>query len=188
MNHPKSETAQVRLTINGQSVLATAKTTILEAARTLGVRIPTMCHHRRLTPIGSCRVCIVKVAGVEEPVASCTTPVSEGMAVTTSDDEIERLRRQAIQFLLLNHPLECPICDKGGECKLQDLTYELNVHRQEYDMSPVTWQNDTKSPLIFRSDGRCVRCGRCVAICAEVQDVRVFQTHEALRRTPCDES
>lgn len=170
MSHEKTENRQITLTIDGRQATAWPLTTILEAARSIGVFIPTLCYHARLTPIGSCRVCLVKVEGQTDPVASCATAVSQGMVVTTDDDELRRLRRQAIQFLLLNHPLECPVCDKAGECELQDITYKLDVHSQDYAMSPVTWQNDIKSPLIFRSDGRCIRCGRCVAICHEVQN------------------
>jgi len=110
------------------------------------------------------------VEGIDDPVTSCDTPVNDKMVVTTAGDEIARLRKQNIQFILLNHPLECPVCDKAGECDLQDITYRLEVQEQSYDLDPVKWENDTASPLIFRSDGRCIRCGRCVAICDQVQD------------------
>ena len=168
----------VTVKVDGQAVSVSDKTTILQAAQKAGVHIPTLCYHPRLSPIGSCRVCLVRVKGYEKPVTSCDTPVCEGMKVTTSDAEIERLRKQAIQFVLLNHPLECPVCDKAGECSLQDITYKLNVTRQEHFTSTATWENDTGSPLIFRSDGRCIRCGRCVAICNEVQNVGALDFFE----------
>jgi predicted molibdopterin-dependent oxidoreductase YjgC len=170
LSHETTGDKQVTFTIDGTSVTASDTTTILEAATSVGIHIPTLCYHARMTPIGSCRVCLVRIDGNDTPVASCATPVSEGIAITTNDKEISRLRRQAVQFLLLNHPLECPVCDKAGECELQDITYKLDVHKQEYDTAPATWDSDTDSPLIFRSDGRCIRCGRCVAICDEVQD------------------
>jgi predicted molibdopterin-dependent oxidoreductase YjgC len=163
--------AQVSLTIDGKKVAASTKTTILEAARSIGIEIPTLCYHARLTPIGSCRVCVVEVDGCDAPVASCATPVNDGMVVRTESPELTRMRREAVQFLLLNHPLECPVCDKAGECELQDITYKLGVDHQDFQTEPQVWDNDNDSPLIFRSDGRCIRCGRCVAICNEVQDV-----------------
>ena len=161
----------VSVKVDGIEVNVPDTTTILQASRKTGIQIPTLCYHPRLSPIGSCRVCLVNVKGVEQPVTSCDTPVCEGMVVTTTGKELERLRRQAISFILLNHPLECPICDKAGECSLQDITYKLNVTERELSTTPETWENDTGSPLIFRSDGRCIRCGRCVAICNEVQNV-----------------
>ncbi len=112
----------VHLTINGRPVTAAPGETILEAARHLGIEIPTLCQHEWVSPIGSCRLCVVKVEGINGTVASCTTPVTEGMKVSTDDDELLRLRRQQIQYILLNHPLDCPVCDKAGECRLQDLT------------------------------------------------------------------
>lgn len=186
MNEEQTGQTQVELTIDGQKVTAAPETTILEAARSIGIEIPTLCYHARLTSIGSCRVCLVKLDGYADPVASCTTPVSAGLVVTTVNDDLSRLRKQAIQYLLLNHPLECPVCDKAGECELQDVTFELDVHEQKYRTAAQTWENDTNSPLIFRSDARCIRCGRCVAICNEVQDVgaidfvlRGYDTHIA---------
>lgn len=171
MEGERTAQTHVTFTIDGQTITADSTSTILEAATAAGIYIPTLCYHARLTPIGSCRVCLIQIEGYNEPVASCTTPVSEGIRVVTNNDKISRLRRQAIQLILLNHPLECPVCDKAGECDLQDITYKLEVHRQELDTKPETWTNDIGSPLIFRSDGRCIRCGRCVAICNEVQDV-----------------
>lgn len=171
MKDERTAQTPVTCTIDGQTVTADSSSTILEAASSIGIHIPTLCYHARLTSIGSCRVCLVKIEGYDAPVASCTTPVSEGIRVVTDDEELRRLRKQAIQLILLNHPLECPVCDKAGECELQDITYKLEVQRQDFDTSPETWKNDTGSPLIFRSDGRCIRCGRCVAICNEVQNV-----------------
>lgn len=167
-HHPET---RITLAIDGRTVSVAPKTTILDAAKTLGIDIPTLCYHKRLTPIGSCRVCLVNVEGVALPVASCTTPVTQNMKVTTTGEELERLRKQSVQFILLNHPLECTVCDKAGECDLQDTTYKLGVDHQEYELEKVNWKEDNSSPLIFRSHGRCIRCGRCVAICNEVQNV-----------------
>ena len=170
MSHDKSEKKLVTVNIDGKEISVDNKTTILEAAGLLGINIPTLCYLPRLLPIGSCRVCLVNIEGLDEPVTSCDTPVADKMVVQTTGEDIERLRRQAIQFLLLNHPLECTVCDKGGECELQDITYKLDVQKQDYWLDWANWENDTASPLIFRSDGRCIRCGRCVAICDQVQD------------------
>ena len=162
----------VKLIIDGKPVEVADGTTILEAARKLGIDVPTLCQHDWVSPIGSCRLCVVKVEGLDGVVASCTTPATEGMVVTTCDDDLRRMRCEQLEFILLNHPLDCPVCDKAGECRLQDLTYKLDVNQQPFAAHmPVEQGVDTQSPLIERNDSRCVRCGRCVAVCYEVMGV-----------------
>jgi formate dehydrogenase alpha subunit len=170
-----SERQPVSLTIDGRAVSVPAGTTIFEAARAAGIEIPYLCRHPWIHHLASCRVCVVKVAGVEGVVASCATPVADGMVVTTTDDEIHRLRQQQMQFILLNHPLDCPVCDKAGECKLQDLTYQLGVTDVPYVARLEGQTIDKLSPLIERNDERCIRCGRCVAVCYEVQAVGAYK-------------
>ncbi len=159
----------ITLTIDGKEVTVAKETTILEAAKTAGIEIPTLCYHPKLRPIGSCRLCLVEVEGTEKPVASCTTPAVAGMAITTQSERLFELRKEAISYLLINHPLDCPICDKGGECRLQDLAFEFEVNREPYKIEPVTIPIDVLSPLVERNNNRCVRCGRCVSICNEIQ-------------------
>ncbi len=165
----------VNLTIDGRPAAVPFGATILDAAREAGVRIPHLCKHPWIHRLASCRLCLVKVAGVDGVVAACTTPVAEGMNVTANDDDLLRRRRQQMQFILLNHPLDCPVCDKGGECKLQDLTYELGVADVPFRARIGEQRIDKLSPLIERNDERCIRCGRCVAVCEEVQAVGAYK-------------
>jgi predicted molibdopterin-dependent oxidoreductase YjgC len=167
--------ATVTLTIDGRAATVPFGATILDAAKAAGVKIPHLCKHEWIHRLASCRLCVVKIAGVEGVVAACATPAAEGMSVTTNDDELLRLRRQQMQFILLNHPLDCPVCDKGGECKLQDLTYALGVTDVPFRARLEGNRLDKLSPLIERNDERCVRCGRCVAVCEEVQAVGAYK-------------
>jgi len=166
-------TKMIKLTIDGRPVEVAQGATILEAARTVGIDIPTLCYHEWVSPIGSCRMCVVKVDGYGI-VASCNTPAADGLVVTTDDDELHRLRKQQLELILLNHPLDCPICDKAGECRLQDLTYAFNVSEQPFHATMEKQTVDTSSWLIERTDSRCVRCGRCVAVCEEVMGVGAY--------------
>jgi len=161
----------VTLTIDGRQLSVPFGTTILDAARRLDIDIPTLCEHEWLHRLGSCRLCLVKIEGLTQPVASCTTVAGDGMVVTTHDEELRRLRVTQMQFILMNHPLDCPVCDKAGECRLQDLTYALGVTEVPYRATTGEQRIDTLSPLIERNDKRCIRCGRCVAVCEEVQGV-----------------
>jgi len=104
-----------KLTIDGKTIEVAEGATVLEAARANDIYIPTLCYHEAVNPIGSCRLCIVEVEGADHPMASCTTPAIEGMVVRTTGERLTELRRQALRFILLNHPLECPVCDKAGE-------------------------------------------------------------------------
>ena len=163
------------ITIDTQRLEFTGEPTILEVARDAGIEIPTLCYLKDLIPIGSCRVCLVEIEGAERPMTACTTPATDGAVVVTQSERLTELRRQAIRFVLVNHPLECPVCDKAGECRLQDLTVALGVSDQPYADFPHERRVDTLSPLIERSDPRCIRCGRCIAVCQEVQGVGAYR-------------
>src|SRR5512135_3009641 len=117
----------VKLTIDGKTVSVSKDATILDAARLAGVSIPTLCHHPKLTPFGGCRLCIVEIKGVPRPVTSCTTPVNEGMEVTTSTPQIEDLRRTVLELILSDHPNDCMVCEKAGSCALQELAYTYGI-------------------------------------------------------------
>ena len=109
-----------RVTIDGKELPARPDQTILDVARENGIAIPTLCYHAKLSLIKSCRICLVDVEGADMPMASCATPVVDGMVVHTRTDRVEKMRREALKFLLVNHPLDCPVCDAGGECQLQN--------------------------------------------------------------------
>ncbi len=165
----------VRFTLDGQPVEAPGGTTILEAARSRGVYIPTLCYLEKLLPIGSCRICSVEVEGVNGPVMSCATPVLEDMAVTTKSDSLAEYRRQMMQFILVNHPVDCPICERSGECSLQDRSFEFNASWQAFKT-----EDYKKKPVIdwaaLRYDKNlCIMCERCVKICREVQGFNALE-------------
>jgi formate dehydrogenase alpha subunit len=162
------------VTIDGKTLRVKEETTILDAARELGVYIPTLCYLEQVNPLGSCRMCLVEVEGVETPVTACTTPVVEGMQVRTQSGKLTELRKRALELMLADHPLDCPVCDKAGECRLQDLTYEMGIVQKEYTLENSDSRVDIHSPLIERYESRCVRCGRCVSVCYEVQGCGAF--------------
>ncbi|NIQ95810.1 MAG: molybdopterin-dependent oxidoreductase [Desulfuromonadales bacterium] len=159
----------VTLTIDGQEVTVKKTATIYEAAQEAGVDIPVLCYAKKLLPYGACRVCLVEVEQMKgRLIPACTTPVTEGMSVTTNSDDIFKVRKTVLEFLLVNHVLECPVCDKGGECDLQDLTYEFGINRNRFEGTPFDLPTDEINPLIERNMNRCVLCGKCARVCDEI--------------------
>jgi formate dehydrogenase alpha subunit len=184
----------IKLTIDGKELPATPDQTILQVARENGIPIPTLCYHSRLSLLKSCRICLVDVEGVEMPMASCATPVADGMVVHTRTDRVEKMRLEALKLLLVNHPLDCPVCDAGGECQLQNRTYEFGIERNEFPPEKrETPKVEYGTPLIRQWFDRCIMCLRCIQACidipgADVLEVteRGFSSHvEAVRRENC---
>ena len=168
-----------RLTIDGKELTGRADQTILEVARENGIDIPTLCYHARLTLLKSCRICLVDVEGAEMPMASCATPIVEGMVVHTRTERVERMRHEALKLLLVNHPLDCPVCDAGGECQLQNRTYEFGIDHNEFSpekrkIPPAPYG----TPLIRQWVDRCVMCLRCVQACLDVPGADVLEVEE----------
>lgn len=162
------ETFMITLTIDGKRITTRPGKTILDAAREGGISIPTLCHHESLLPFGACRLCIVEVDGYSEPMTACTTPAADGISVTTSSERLHRMRREIIKLLLVAHPLDCPQCEKGGECRLQDLVYEYGIESAEYAAFREDKKEPYATPLIRYWQLRCVLCGRCYRACREV--------------------
>jgi formate dehydrogenase alpha subunit len=165
----------VACTINGKKVTAPTGTTILEAARGKGIEIPTLCYLKKLKPIGSCRICSVEVEGVDSMVMSCKTPVSDGMKITTENEKIAKYRQDMMRMILVDHPLDCPTCERSGECSLQDNTWELNVKGHVWETA-----NPRKVPmvdwgLIQYDQNLCILCERCVKVCREVQGFSAYR-------------
>lgn len=157
----------VNLTIDGKTVGVARGTTILEAARQVGIAIPTLCRLEKVSPTGACRICVVEVAGVERPQTACNTPVKEGIVVTTESERLDRIRKQVVQLLLVNHPLDCPVCDAGGECGLQDTCHALDVDRQPFAAENVAHAPIDSWRLIQQVPSRCILCEKCVKVCHE---------------------
>jgi predicted molibdopterin-dependent oxidoreductase YjgC len=164
-----AEVALVRLMIDGREVLAPEGTTILKAAQEAGIRIPTLCFHERLNPIGSCGICVVEVHGQEDPVTSCETPVSQGISVTTRSDRLLSIRQEILKSILAHHPLDCPVCDKAGECLLQDLVVEHGVTGLDAPTPTSKFTAPYTTPMLKSWPERCVSCLRCVKACSEIQ-------------------
>ncbi len=154
--------------INGVPIFADAGKTILEACKQAGIFIPTLCYDERLDPYGGCRLCVVEIKGVPRPLTACTTPVSEGMEITTESETLTSLRRSVLSLMLSDHPNECMVCDKAGACDLQELAYLYGVKPDtiagERRNLPVRDDN----PFIYFDPNKCILCGRCVRICHEV--------------------
>jgi len=158
----------VSLTIDGKSVQVEVGTTILEAAATVGIKIPTLCWLQKVSPTGACRVCAVEVEGVDRTMTACNTPVKEGIKVTTDTPALKVMRRKVMELMLVNHPLDCPVCDAGGECDLQDACYGLNATKQEYsallERRPIRYE----WPLLESDPNRCILCEKCVKVDHEI--------------------
>lgn len=161
--------SMVKLSINGRDVRAPEGSTILQAARRAGIKIPTLCFHERLKPIGSCGLCVVEVDGNPTPVSSCETCVSEGMTVTTHSERLFSTRQDLLKALLVHHPLDCPVCDKAGECMLQDLVVEHGITGVEAPTPTSKFIAPYTTTFLKSWPQRCVLCLRCVKACTELQ-------------------
>jgi len=169
----------VRFKINGREITAGEEKTVLEAATENGIRIPTLCYYKKLSPIGSCRLCLVEVDGVATPVTACQLAVREGISVRTESEELTRLRRMMIQLILVNHPLDCVICERSGECSLQNTAYEFNITEQPYSATKPPRVKRTDWGLIRYNPNLCILCERCIHICEHEQGMsflRITQT------------
>ncbi|MDD2583064.1 MAG: molybdopterin-dependent oxidoreductase, partial [Desulfuromonadaceae bacterium] len=159
----------VNLTIDDKQVTAPRTATIYEAAKLNGIKIPILCHDKKLKPFGACRMCLVEVEQMRgRQIPACTTPVTEGMIIRTSTPDIVKARKMVLELLLLNHPLDCPVCDKAGDCDLQNLTYEYKVNSNRFSDAKFNHEIDYNNPLIERDMNRCVLCGKCARICDEI--------------------
>ncbi|MRR19725.1 2Fe-2S iron-sulfur cluster binding domain-containing protein [bacterium] len=159
----------VNLTIDGKQVTVPKDATIYDAAKSAGIRIPILCHDKKLHPFGGCRMCLVEVEQMKgRQIPACTTPVTEGMIVSTMTLEIIQARKLVLELLLLKHPIDCPVCDAAGDCDLQNLTYEYEVNANRFQDEKFQHQIDYENPLIERDMNRCVHCGKCARICDEI--------------------
>ena len=166
--------AVANITINGKPITVPDTLTILEAARKHGLQIPTLCHHPKLTPFGGCRLCIVSIKGIPKPLASCTTVVTEGMEILTSTPELEDLRKLVLELILSDHPNDCMLCEKAGDCPLQDLAYAYGIRDNKLVGERRRYEKRDGNPFIERDLEKCILCGRCVKVCDEVQGVEAI--------------
>jgi predicted molibdopterin-dependent oxidoreductase YjgC len=171
--------------INGQDVTVPAGTTILEAARVANIEVPNLCYQPKLRPWGSCRVCTVEILGKRGGlIESCATPLGEGMEVLTHSEPVEDARQFLLQMYLIDHALDCPTCDKSGECYLQDNTYLNNVNTNPYRRPKFAKPYVHFSDLIDYKHDRCIMCNRCTRVCDEVIGVTAIEaTHRSIEAT-----
>ncbi|MEK1944583.1 MAG: 2Fe-2S iron-sulfur cluster-binding protein, partial [Ensifer adhaerens] len=160
----------VSITIDEQTLEVEAGSTVLQAAERLGIDIPTFCYLKRLPALASCRMCLVEIEGQRRLQPACATAVTDGMVVRANTPLIEETRSSMLDMLLANHPLDCPICDKGGECELQDLVMAYGPRESQFrDAKRVFHSKDIRlSPVIIMNVNRCIQCQRCVRMCEEV--------------------
>jgi len=159
--------------IDGQPVELNGEKNILELARKIGVDIPTFCYHSELSLYGACRMCVVEVEG-RGIMASCSTPPAPGMKILTNSPRVQRVRRTVLELLLANHDRECTTCDKNGRCKLQELANRFGVKRIRFGERDVKLPLDNSSRSLVRDPNKCILCGDCVRMCAEVQGIGVL--------------
>src|SRR5689334_24237054 len=164
----------VKLTIDGREVQAAPGTLVIDAAKAAGVEIPAFCYYEGLTLQAACRMCLVEVEKMPKLQTACTLPVGEGMVVKTDTPQVAAARKYMLEFLLTNHPLDCPVCDKGGECELQDMTFRYGADRSRFveeklHVPEVKWSN-----IVYYDAPRCILCFRCVRVCDEGMDVKAL--------------
>ncbi|MDD4873250.1 MAG: NADH-dependent [FeFe] hydrogenase, group A6 [Kiritimatiellae bacterium] len=160
-----------KLTIDGKPVEVADGTTILEAAKEIGIRIPTLCYLEGIQAIGACRVCVVEVEGARTLVASCVMPVAEGMKIITNSKRLRDARRTVVELLLSEHDGNCQTCERNNDCELQTVAYELGIKNITFEGIKTKADVDTSTVALVRDNGKCIKCRRCVTVCNQVQAV-----------------
>jgi NADH-quinone oxidoreductase subunit G len=164
----------ITLTINGQAVQAEKNALLIDVAKRAGINIPAFCYYEGLSLQAACRMCLVEVEKAPKLLAACTLPVAEGMVVKTESETVVNARKFTLEFLLTNHPLDCPVCDKGGECELQDMVFRYGAGESRYTEIKHHVEEKQWSPVVFYDAPRCILCYRCVRICDEGMGVKAL--------------
>jgi NADH-quinone oxidoreductase subunit G len=157
----------INLTIDGRAVTAAPGTLVINAAKQVGIEVPSFCYYDGLTLQAACRMCLVEVEKTPKLQVGCTLPVAEGMVVHTDSPVVRESRKGTLEFLLTNHPLDCPVCDKGGECELQDMVFRYGAGESRFVEQKLHVEEQQWSPVVFFDAPRCILCYRCVRICDE---------------------
>ncbi|KAK6483207.1 NADH-ubiquinone oxidoreductase 75 kDa subunit [Huso huso] len=161
----------VEVFVDGKSLMVEPGTTVLQACEKVGVQIPRFCYHDRLSVAGNCRMCLVEIEKAPKPVAACAMPVMKGWNILTSSEKTKKAREGVMEFLLANHPLDCPICDQGGECDLQDQSMMFGSDRSRFTEGKRAVEDKNIGPLIKTIMTRCIQCTRCIRFASEVAGV-----------------
>jgi len=157
----------VNFTVDGRALQAPAGTLLIEAVKRAGIEVPAFCYYEGLSLAAACRMCLVEIEKMPKLMTACTQPVAEGMVVRTDTPQVAGARKQMLEFLLSNHPLDCPVCDKGGECELQDMTFRYGAGESRFTEMKIHVDEKQFSPVVFFDNPRCILCYRCVRICNE---------------------
>ncbi len=160
-----------KLTIDGQEIEVPAGVTVLQACELAGIEIPRFCYHERLSIAGNCRMCLVEMERAPKPIASCAMPAADGMVIRTDTESVRKARRGVMEFLLINHPLDCPICDQGGECDLQDQAMAYGMDHGRFHENKRAVKEKYMGPLIKTIMTRCIHCTRCIRFATEIAGV-----------------
>ncbi|HKD91607.1 MAG TPA: NADH-quinone oxidoreductase subunit NuoG [Terriglobales bacterium] len=163
--------ADVTITIDGNKVTAPAGTLLIEVCKSIGVEVPAFCYYPGFSLQAACRMCLVEIEKMPKMQTACTMPISEGMVVQTNTDKVRQARKSMLEFLLGNHPLDCPVCDAGGECELQDMTFSYGAAESKFMETKLHKDEQQWSPVVFFDRPRCILCYRCVRVCGEGMDV-----------------
>jgi NADH-quinone oxidoreductase subunit G len=165
---------QIAFTIDGRQVTTSPGTLVIEAAKTQGIEVPSFCYYPGLSLQAACRMCLVEVEKMPKLQTACTLVAMDGMAVRTDTEQVHKARKDMIEFLLSNHPLDCPVCDKGGECELQDMTFRYGLDKTRFVEEKLHTPEEKWSPLVYYDAPRCILCFRCVRVCDEGMDVKAL--------------
>ncbi len=163
--------SNVTLTVDGKKLTVPAGTLLIEACKSTGIEVPSFCYYPNLSLQGACRMCLVEIEKMPKLQTACTTPVAEGMVVTTESDKIKQARKSMLELLLANHPLDCPVCDAGGECELQDMTFKYGAAESKFMDLKNHREEQQWSPVVYFDRPRCILCYRCIRVCGEGMDV-----------------
>ena len=169
-----AETKLINLKIDDRDVQVPAGTTVIEATRRMGIEVPSFCYYPGLTLCGACRMCMVEVEKMPKLQTACTLVAGEGMVVKTNTEQVRNARKFMLEFLLTNHPLDCPVCDKGGECELQDMVFRYGADTSRFVEEKIHRPEEKWSDLVYYDAPRCILCFRCVRICDEGMDVKAL--------------
>ena len=169
-----AEAKPITFTLDGRQIVTPAGTLVIEAAKTQGIEVPSFCYYPGLSLQAACRMCLVEVEKMPKLQTACTLVATEGMVVKTDTQQVHNARKNMIEFLLSNHPLDCPVCDKGGECELQDMTFRYGLDKTRFIEEKLHTPEEKWSPLVYYDAPRCILCFRCVRVCDEGMDVKAL--------------
>jgi len=173
-----ADAKQITFTLDGRQLSVPPGTLVIEAAKGQGIEVPSFCYYPGLDLCAACRMCLVEVEKMPKLQTACTLVATDGMVVKTTTDPVRQARKNMIEFLLSNHPLDCPVCDKGGECELQDMTFRYGLDKTRFTEEKLHHPEEKWSPLVYYDAPRCILCFRCVRVCDEGMDVKALGVGE----------